>query len=253
MTLSYVLSINSPFGPLERHVEINLFWRFNVHALYFEAQALLRLASQATNQGCLVLLACFTIASTTASFLGVHHSECRKYMVKTRVPPLTFTHAWALHSQRWTYLVLLDNCTPHYCRLLRKFLSTCACERALSSVILAASAANLHPYFTSVLNCSFISSFLIPCSITKKTSNVPLYLLVYFFTVHHAEPLSKVHLTAFDVFLHFTHVLHVLPFFETFLCLLQTMGLLQLSLSVRSVISRRTRHPEISHSHEDNK
>ena len=44
---------------------------------------------------------------------------------------------------------------------------------ALSSVILAASAANLHPCFASLLNLSFVSSFLILCSITKKIRAPP--------------------------------------------------------------------------------
>ena len=49
-----------------------------------------------TNQGCLVVFACFTTASSNASFLGVQPSECQKNTEKTRKPPLTFTHAWAI-------------------------------------------------------------------------------------------------------------------------------------------------------------
>ena len=56
---------------------------------------------------------------------------------------------------------------------------------ALSSVILAASAANLHPSLASLLNCCSISSFLILCSIPKKT---------------YADPLNKVHLNSFASF-----------------------------------------------------
>ena len=64
---------------------------------------------------------------------------------------------------------------------------------ALSSVILDASAAKFHPSLASLLNCYSISSFLSLCSIQKKKSHFPLYLLKNFFSVLHANPLSKVH------------------------------------------------------------
>ena len=51
---------------------------------------------------------------------------------------------------------------------------------SFSSAILAASAANLYPCSISLLNCSSISSFLNLCSIPKKTSHFPLYLLMHF-------------------------------------------------------------------------
>ena len=62
-------------------------------------------------------------------------------------------------------------------------------------MILAASAASLHPSFASLLNCSSISSFLSLCSIPKKIS--------HFLSVLHADPLSKVHLSSFASFFHF--------------------------------------------------
>ena len=78
---------------------------------------------------------------------------------------------------------------------------------AFLSLILAAPAACVHPCLDSLLTCSSISSLLIPCSIPKKMSKVPLHLLTYFFLAHHAEPFNKVHLTAFVGVLHFTPVL----------------------------------------------
>ena len=54
------------------------------------------LASHAISHRCVVTLACFTTASSRASFLGVQPSECQKYTEKTSKPPLTFTHAWAI-------------------------------------------------------------------------------------------------------------------------------------------------------------
>ena len=62
-------------------------------------------------------------------------------------------------------------------------------------MILAASAASLHPSFASLLNCSSISSFLSLCSVPKKIS--------HFLSVLHADPLSKVHLSSFASFFHF--------------------------------------------------
>ena len=75
---------------------------------------------------------------------------------------------------------------------------------ASSSVIRAASAARLHPCFASSLNCSSISSFFILCSAPKKMSKVPLYLLMYLFSVLHVDPFNNVHLTIFDSFSVFT-------------------------------------------------
>ena len=73
-------------------------------------------------------------------------------------------------------------------------------------MILAASAASLHPSFASLLNCSSISSFLNLCSVPKKISNVPLYLLMYFLSALQADPLSKVHFSLFSSYFHFSPV-----------------------------------------------
>ena len=112
-------------------------------------------ASHATNHGCLVTVACLTAASSTASFLGVQPSECQMYTEKTRRPPPTFTHAWAILPSLpgiesiATSPRLLSTATktpPDVC--LRSSVP------ALSSVLLAAFAANLHPSLASLLNCS---------------------------------------------------------------------------------------------------
>ena len=47
-------------------------------------------ASHATSHGGLVTLARYNTASSRASFLGVHPSECQKYTENTRMPR-TFT------------------------------------------------------------------------------------------------------------------------------------------------------------------
>ena len=74
----------------------------------------------------------------------VHPSVCQKYTEKTRKSPLTFTHAWAI--------LTATKIPPDVCFR--------ASLLALSSVILAASAASLHLSLASLLNCSSISSFL---------------------------------------------------------------------------------------------
>ena len=73
-------------------------------------------------------------------------------------------------------------------------------QLAFLSVMVTASAADLHPCLASLLNYSSISSRLILCSIPKKMSKAPLYHLVYFLSEHQAEP-YKVHLTVFRIFL----------------------------------------------------
>ena len=181
-----------------------------------------------------------------SSFLGIQPSECQMYTEKTRNPPLTFTHDWAIlpsvpgidtiaaSSPPTTAPRLLSTATispPEVC--LRSSLP------AVSSVILAASAANLHPSLTSLLNGPSISSFLILCSAPKKISYFPLYLLMYFFSVLQAAPLSKVHLNSrasffFSVLsspfgcLHlcgFSSV-HLLSFTWTFCCILTITSVL---------------------------
>ena len=141
-------------------------------------------ASRAINHGCLVVLTCYTTASIKASFLGVQPSECQKYTANTRIPPRTCTHDWAIDpSFDMTVLSSLPMTAP-------KLLSTATKTRP----------ANLQLCLASKLNCSSIASFLILCSTPRKISEVPLYLLKNFFSIHHAEPLSKVHLTIFKSF-----------------------------------------------------
>ena len=118
-------------------------------------------ASHATNHGCLVTVACLTTASSKASFLGVPPSECQKYTEKTRRPPLTFTYAWAiLPWLPWIESIAPSSAPTTAPRLLSTATKTPpdVCLRssvpALSSVILVAFAANIHPSLASLLNCS---------------------------------------------------------------------------------------------------
>ena len=179
------------------------------HRLYLKSSEFL-LASQATNFGCLVVLACCTTASISASFLGVHPSECQMYTAKTRIPPVTFTHGrFFVHFLGWTGPIRFPcrSMLPSSCRLLQKKPPD-VCLRsslpALSSVILAASAAHLHPFVDSLMNCSYIPTLLILCSMPKNMSNVLLYLLC---TTQ--EPFHKVH--------RFGQLLHLTPACSFFL------------------------------------
>ena len=143
-------------------------------------------ASHATSHGCLVVSACFKSASSRASFLGVQPSECQKYAQKTRKPPLTFAHAWAiipsLPETESIALFSAPTTAPRFLSTATKTLPY-VCFRssllAISSVILASSAANLHPSLASLLNCSCISSFLNLCSIPKKISHFPFVFSLY--------------------------------------------------------------------------
>ena len=119
-------------------------------------------------------------ASNKASFLGVQPSECQKYTEKTRNPPLMFTHAWAILPSLPEIKTIVPSSAPTTApRLLSTTTRTppdvCfrSSQLALSSVILAASAANIYPSFASLLNCSSLSSFLILYSIPKKISHFP--------------------------------------------------------------------------------
>ena len=165
-------------------------------------------ASHAINYGCLVVLACFRTASSKASFLGVHPSECQKYTEKTRNPPLTFTHAWAILPSLPGIESIAPSSTPPQllpsdCRLPQNFLLMCAYD---PHCLLFHRRFSLHPLQTSILpgplllNCSSISFFLSLCAITKKISHFPLYLFMCFFSVLQANPLSKVHLHYFASF-----------------------------------------------------
>ena len=151
-------------------------------------------ASQAISHGCPVVLTCFITASINASFLGVQPSECLQFSAKTRIPPLTFTHAWAILPSFPGIDVTAPSSVPTTApRLLSIATKTPpdVCLRssllAFSSVIPTASAA--HPSF-----------FLILSSTPKKISKASLYLLTYFFSVFHAETFSEVHLTIFESF-----------------------------------------------------
>ena len=71
---------------------------------------------------------------------------------------------------------------------------------AFSSVVLAASAANLHPclaFFVEMPVHLFLPHFVL---ISEEHVNVPLYHLENFFSMHHAAQFSKVHLTIFEFF-----------------------------------------------------
>ena len=50
-------------------------------------------------------------ASSNASFLGLHPSECQKYTEKICNPPLAFTHAWAMFPS----LPGIENDRPFFC------------------------------------------------------------------------------------------------------------------------------------------
>ena len=147
------------------------------------------LASHADCHGCLVVSACFKSASSRASFLEVQNYECQRYTVKTRKPPLTFAHDWTILPS----LPVTESVAPSSAPTTATKTPPYVCFRssllALSSVILAVSAANLHPSLASLLNCSCISSFLNLCSTPKKISHFHSY-----FSVLQADPLSKVHI-----------------------------------------------------------
>ena len=184
MAQSVVLSIHSSFGPFDLHVETPFRATTCIVSLWnqrlFSKSSGHMFAFHATSHGCPVVLACLRTASSRASFLGVQPSECQNNNEKTRNPPVAFTHAWAilpsLPGSTQSSLLLLP-------QLLPKLLSTATktppdvCFRssllALSSVILAASAADLHPSLASLLNCSSISSFPSLRFIPKKISHFP--------------------------------------------------------------------------------
>ena len=128
-------------------------------------------------------------------------SRLRRYAVLL----FTFTQAWAILPS----FPEIDSIAPSSAPTTApRLLSTATktppdvCLRssspAISFVILAALAANLHPSLASMLNCYSISSFINQCSIPKKTSKGPLYLLVYFLSVLQAKPFSNAHLDLFS-------------------------------------------------------
>ena len=159
---------------------------------------------------CLVILACFTTTTISASFLGVHPSGCQKYTAKTRIPPLTFTHAWAMLPSFPGIDVTAPSSLPTTAPRLLSIATETPPDVCLRSSLLAASAANLYLCLASLLNCSSISSLLILGSIPKKMSKVPLYLLIYFVSVLQAEPFNKGAPHRFRSLLHLTSAF---PFF----------------------------------------
>ena len=144
----------------------------------------LMLASHAISRGRFVVRALFSTASMMASFLGVHPSKCLKYTEKMRNPPLTFTHAWAIipsfpgidsiapFSAPTTAPSLLPIATK-----TPRYVSLRSSSPAVSSVILDALAANLHPSSACLLDCSSISSCLNLCSLPKKISHADPFLI----------------------------------------------------------------------------
>ena len=101
-------------------------------------------------------------------------------------------------------LLLLPQLLPGCCRLPQKLLLMYAFDPhclLFHQWFLLRSLQNLHPSLASLLKCSSISSFLNLCSIPKKTSKVPLYLLMYFISVLPAEPFNNTHLKFFSSFL----------------------------------------------------
>ena len=147
--------------------------------LFFSNSTGLILASHATSQGCLVTLARFNTASSRASFLGVQPSECQKYTEKTRIPPCTFTQAWVILPS----LPGIDATAPSFSpTTVPKLLSTAiktppdVCLRssllALSSVILAASAAN-SPSFLG-LSVELLLHFFLPQSVLNPKEDIAL-------------------------------------------------------------------------------
>ena len=144
-------------------------------------------ASHAINHGCLVVFACCKTASSRASFLGVQPSECQKYTEKT---PQTSSDVHrclgnsSFVSRDRIYCPSSAPTTVPRSLSAAKKTSPDVCFRsyllALLSVILAASAANLHPSLASLLNSSSIFCFLNLCSFPNKISHFPLFLLMYF-------------------------------------------------------------------------
>ena len=158
-------------------------------------------ASHATNQGCLVVLACFTTTTINASCLGVPPSECHKYTAKpsvllwqTRILERVVPHFQATDVNAPSFFVD-DNPEANINRQrdsTRRVLAIhTACTRWCVLVRLLQTAILASPFF---LNLSSISSLLSLCSIPKKKSYVLLYLTMYKFSLLQGKPLSKRHI-----------------------------------------------------------
>ena len=136
-------------------------------------------------------------------FLTTIPQNTRRRPRRYAIPHLTFNQSWAIlpsfpgiaqslplpPTTAPKLLSIATTTPPEVC--LR------SSSPAVSSVILAALAANLHPSFASLLNYSSIFPFLNLCSIPKKVSKVPLYLLICFLSVLQVEPFSNAHLISF--------------------------------------------------------
>ena len=128
--------MSSPVGPSDLQVETpppgaSFFLCQLLYQRIFMRSSGFMLAQHATNQGCLVFPACFTIASIKTSFLGVQPSECKNRLQKTCRPPWTFTHACAILLSfpgiDVTAPSSVKNCSQTAVTAT-KLLPTCACD-----------------------------------------------------------------------------------------------------------------------------
>ena len=156
-------------------------WRFDEHALFFEPESLpdiFRVLVGTTRHqprmlgGPRLLDHCFHQRLIPRC---PYPSVCQKYTAKTRISPLIFTLAWAVHAlfarMDATAPSSLSTTAPRSLSVATKTPPDVCLQSSLlarSSVILAASAANLHPRLVSLLNCRSISSSFILCSIHRK-------------------------------------------------------------------------------------
>ena len=136
------------------------------------------------------------------------HRKCLAFRVpeahgKDSIPPRTFTHTCAILPSvpgidttadaslpiTVSRFLPISAKTPHDVRLRPSLLT-------FSSMILAAAAADLQlSFFVELLFHLFYPPC---CAHLQKTSYVPAYLLMCFFSVLYAEQFSKVNLTIFD-------------------------------------------------------
>ena len=117
----------------------------------FSTSSALMSASHAISHGCFVVRSSFQ-HRFHGGFVSRRPSACQKYSEKIRNPPLAFTHAWAILPSFPGIDSIAPSSAPTTApRLLSIATKTLpgVCLRssspALSSVILAALAANLHP------------------------------------------------------------------------------------------------------------
>ena len=169
---------------LKPHTFLSVFWACLRHTEYLVASTY------------------FTTALSKASFLGVQPSEYQNHTNKNRIPPRTFTHHWATLPA----LPGIDSTAPSSVPTTApKLLSTAtktpdvrlrSSVPAFLSVILAASAANLHPFFGFFVE--LLLHLFFPHSVLYSKEKIKCtfaYLLMCFLSVLHADPPSKVHLT----------------------------------------------------------